>query len=388
MSIRSTVNKIIRRFEKEYETLNLIEISEENLIHNYELFQKLFPNQEIWPVIKSNAYGHGIDQISQIYLKIKPNYLIVDGYDEALRIWQTFNSPTLSIGHTYPHNLKNMKLKNYTLTVYDMDIINELAKLDERVKIHLKINTGMNRQGIRHDEIPKFIKAIQSSPNLELEGILSHLADADSCDNSYTEKQNKEFKKSVALVHKLCPTIKYTHIGASAGAPKTQNLPTNALRIGRGLFGINPYSSVDNPLHKKFNKLHPVMRLTSTIVHTLEVKKGEKVGYSCTFTAPRKTRIGLLPLGYYEGIDRRLSSKGFIKWKSKFLPIVGRVCMNLTLIDLTDSNAQKFDQVEVFSPVAEDKNSIENIAKTCDTSAYDILVKISDRTRRRVVKKF
>ncbi|MBN2101042.1 alanine racemase [Candidatus Dojkabacteria bacterium] len=383
MPIRSKLNNFLKRFERKFQTLNLIEISRSNLLHNYDLFSSLLPGYSIFPVLKANAYGHGIAQITEILKERQPDYFIVDGYFEALRVWEISKQPVLLIGYVHPSNLKDLDFHNLALTVYDMETIKELERLGRKVRIHLKIDTGMNRQGIENKDIPHFIKEINKAQNLELEGVLSHLADADSTDNSYTQKQLEYYRKAHKIVEEMSGEIRHSHLSASAGAIKTKDPTTNSVRIGMGLYGINPYEPKD-PFYKKLEDLKPVLTLKSTIIHTKEIKKGDAVSYNCTFKAKRKTRIGLLPLGYYEGIPRNLSNKGFVRWEKKYLPIIGRVCMNLTIVDLTDTAAKKFDKITVVSPVASDKNSIQSIANQSATIPDDIFVHLNENIRRAI----
>ncbi len=382
--LRKLTTKLFQTFERDFSTLNRIEVSRDAILHNYDLFQGLLPDFQIWPVLKANAYGHDIKTVSSIVKERDFEYVILDGYFEALKVWEVSDHKVLLIGYMHPLNLKNIDFSKVALTVYDVDTIKALGQLKREVKIHLKVDTGMNRQGIEVSDVVSFIKEIQKHPHIKLEGILSHFADADGENDRYTDIQKKRFSEVIGLVKNLSPETKYFHLGATAGSLKTKNMDANAVRLGFGLYGFNPLSKKD-PLYQKLKDLKPALRFISKLINVKEISKGEKVSYNCTFEAPRDMKIGVLPLGYYEGLDRRLSNNGFVKYKGRFLPIIGRVCMNLTVVDLIDTGAEVWDEVEVISGISEDKNSIESIAKTCGTIPYEVLVKLSESVRRKAV---
>jgi alanine racemase len=395
MSIRKTLSDFVGGFERSFEPLNVIEISRSNILHNIDLIQKANSGMNIFPVLKANAYGHGISQVASILKSRKFKYVVVDGYFEALKIWEVSKQPVLLIGVMDPKNLKNINFKNTALTVYDLDTIRELGRIGKKVRIHLKVDTGMRRQGIdpstssglkaeKPTEFEKILLEIKKYRNIELEGLMSHFSDADNPDMSYTRMQRKRFKDAMKIVKEEWGNVKYIHFGASAGSLKMGEMKTNSLRMGLAMYGYNPYLPKDR-MYKKYKDLKPALTLRSRIINDKEVPKGEKVGYGCTFTTERKTRIGVLPLGYYEGVDRRLSNKGSVKFKNKYLPILGRVSMNLTTIDLTGTNAKRWSKVEVISSDPKEKNSVENLAKLAGTIPYVTLCKLDGSIRRVVV---
>ena len=356
----------LSKLAKPYKALNLIEINEKNILSNYDFFKKLNKNNEVWPVLKSNAYGHGIKQVSKILLKRDFEYFIVDGYQEVLEIRQITKRPVLMIGTINPINFSNINWNNLAIMVQDRETIKSLGKGGKKVTVHLKINTGMNRQGIKLEEVKDIVKLIKKYPKLKLEGIFSHLANADSADNKETLKQLEKFKEAIKIVEEMGIKLKYCHLAATAGAAKIKDPKINAIRLGIGLY----------------LGLKPVLNLKTVFTKILEIEKGDKVGYRGTFIADKKTKIGVIPVGYFEALDRRLSNKGFVKYKNKFYPIIGRICMNLAMINLGKTEAKIFDEVEVISNNPKDKNSIEKMSDICHTIPYEILVKINSSIRR------
>lgn len=347
---------IFKKFGKVYESLNLVEISQKNLLNNYDFFKKVVGSGQVWPVLKSNAYGHGIKQVVEVLQERDFKYLVVDGYQEVLEIRKYSKRPILMIGAILPSNFSKIKWKNLAIMLQDKESIKELGKLNKKIKVHLKVNTGMNRQGVEIKDLRNIIYEIKKYKKLELEGVFSHLAGT-----SDDEKQIKKFEE----VKKIVGEVKYFHLGAT-------NRVGDIIRLGIGLYGIG-------------KGLKPVLRLKSKIIKIREIEKGEGVSYGGIFVASKKTNIGVIPVGYFEGLDRRLSSKGFVKYKDKFYPIAGRVCMNMVVVDFGKMKPKLWDEVEIISNNPKDKNSIEKIAKICETIPYDILVGIDGSIRRTIV---
>ena len=200
-----------------------------------------------------------------------------------------------------------------------------------------------------------------------------------------TQKQKKLFNETVAIVKQSAGhEIRYVHIGATAGGAKLDGVVSTAIRLGIGLYGYNPLPDTD-PVHEKLMKLRPALTFKTKLAAEKKIKKGCHISYNCTYTAPRDMTIGVLPLGYYEGIDRRLSNKGVVGYKGTDVPILGRVCMNITVIGLPDTGAKRLDDVEVISADTTKKNSVAAMAKLCKTIPYDVLVHLNERVRRVVM---
>lgn len=319
-------------FRKYFRTLNLIEIDREKILANYDRFQRENPNCEIWPVLKSNAYGHGLELVTEILKARKPSYLIVDSYFEALKIRKINpGQKILIIGSIQPENFRRMNFRNLALMIQDKQSLNELRKINKNVPIHLKVNTGMNRQGFDVDEMP----------NIEVEGIFSHIAS-----DKTAKKQLEIFEKSL----KYMP--QYRHICATESSKIIKDPILNAMRLGIGLYD-------------------GALKFKATITKVRRIKKGERVSYEGTWVAKKDTWVGVISAGYYEGIDRRLSNKGFVKYKNKKYQIAGNVCMNLTVIDFGQTKPREWEQVEiVLSP------------ELCNTIKYEVLVKLNESIRR------
>ncbi len=361
----------------------LIEIllSKNNLLYNLHQFQNKFQQLRLAPVLKSNAYGHGLIPIAKILDSENLPFFCADSFFEALVLRREgIKIKILILGFTDLENILNNKLKNVSFTITSLKQLQQIfASLKYRQYFHLEIDTGMHRQGILPTEVLETIKLIKENQNIILEGIFSHLADADNNNNFATVKQIEIWNKLVEKFQQEIKILKFWHLSATAGFVYENTIVANVGRSGLGLYGIVP-SSLNNIIVK------PVLEMRSTVSSIRKIEKGESVGYNFTFTTDRPLVIATIPAGYYEGVDRRLSNKGFVKIGDKFCPIVGIVSMNMTTVDVTSvEDVREGDEVIVISGNSQDKNSIENIARICETIPYEILVHLSAHLRRVVV---
>jgi len=384
MAFRTTIETLIRKFEKDFSTHNRIEISKSALLHNADLFAKL-SEKAVIPVLKGNAYGHGIEQVATALKGGSFPYIAVDGYFEALRIRKVSRQPVLIMGAIKPENFAKIKYDRFAFVVQDAATIRALGNTGKRVAVHLECNTGMNRYGALPPELEKLAKLILHYPNLQLEGIMSHLADSDGTDPATVADAVQQFDTCVEAVRAAGGHPSLIHVAQTAGSLKARSKYANAMRLGIGLYGSNPFSPT-HPAHEQLAGLQPALQLISTITKTIDLKKGQSVSYNYTFTAPRNMKIGVLPLGYYEGMPRAFSNAGCVKYKSSFPNVVGRVCMNHTMISLDGTAAKSGDEVVVFSSDPKNKNSVDNAAHRLGLFNYNLLTAFSPDIRRVLVK--
>jgi len=384
MSIRKTIDTLISKLEKSYVTHNRIEVSRSAVLHNLDLFTSLSQLPAI-PVLKGNAYGHGIALVAKALKGHTLPYIAVDGYFEALRIREVSNQPVLIMGAILPENYASVKYNHFTFVVHDQASIHALGKTGKRIKVHLEINTGMNRYGARPDELVYLTKLILNYKNLNLEGIMSHLADSDGHDPGTVDTAVEQFDNCVEAIRQAGAEPTMFHVAQSAGSLKAKSKYANAFRLGVGLYGINPFPR-DHALHKSLNDLRPALRLVSTMTKVISLQKGEKVSYNYTFTAPKDMTIGVLPLGYYEGVNRALSNIGCVKIGAQSAPIIGRVCMNHTIVNLDGIKTKVGDEVIVYSGNPYDENSLDAIAQKHGLFNYNLLTALSHDVRRILIK--
>ena len=385
MSIRKNIDTLLKRFEKEYVVHNHIEVSRSAILHNISAFEKL-STQQVIPVLKGNAYGHGIAIVASALKGRRLPYIAVDGYFEALRIREVSNQPVLVMGAILPQNFARMKYDNFAFVVQDEATIHALGKTKKPIKVHLECNTGMNRYGAAPADLEILTKLILRYKNLTLEGVMSHLADSDGDNPKTVDAAIALFDTCVEKIRESGANPTMIHVAQSAGSLKAHSKYANTIRLGIGTYGINPFPK-NHVLHDMLQaKLHPALKLTSTITKVIELNKGDKVSYNYTFTAPKKMRLGVLPLGYYEGVNRSLGNKGVVNaGAGAELPIVGRVCMNHTMINLDASGCNVNDQIVVYSNNPTDANSIDAIAERFGLFNYNLLTALSPDVRRTLV---
>jgi len=375
------MKQLIKRiFKKKYQPLNIIEISKERLIDNYNYLSSLDDKIKIAPVLKSNAYSHGIKEVATVLDKLNPVFFCVDSLYEAYELLKSkIKSPILIMGYVDPENLSIKKLP-FSYAVFDLEQFRVILKNQPQAKVHLFVDTGMHREGIKIDELEEFLKRLTDKEKNSIVGVMSHLALAEDSQNSDTKKQINHFKEATKLLRKCFIFPKYIHLGNSPGLLNNKKLKlsslSNASRVGRALYGI---SSIKN------NNLKQVLQLKTHIIQIKKIKEGEKVGYDFTYQAKKDGITAVLPIGFYDGVDRRLSNKGVVLIKNKICPIIGRVSMNLTVADVTSvKNIKVGDEVIVFSS-NEDENNVVNTAEKIDAIPYEILVHLERSMRRKVV---
>ena len=339
-------------FKKEYQMLNRIEISRSNLWKNYRFLSAVNKKIKIAPVIKRNAYGHGIIEVAQILDKAGAPFFCVDSLFEAFELHKAkIKTPVLIMGYTNPENLKIKKLP-FSFAVFDLQTARVLSKFQHNAGIHIFVDTGMSREGVTMEDLSDFLKTLKKL-SIKVEGLMSHLA------GGMNNLQIQRSHQAQKLLKKFGFNPKWIHLGTHG----------NMARVGLKLY-----------LQK------PILKFISHLAQVKKIKKGEKVGYDRTYKAKKDTIIGIIPAGYYDGVDRGLSNKGFVKIKNIFFPIIGRVSMNITTVDITSiKNAKIGDEIVVYSDHSSDRNSIENTAKICKKIPYEILVNLAESTKRIIV---
>lgn len=377
MKLLNILRKIKKSFSDYRPSVEVL-IYRENLLHNLNEYKQKCPQLYFAPVLKSNAYGHGLIEVARILDKEKIAFLVVDSLFEAKILRnEGIKSQILIVGYTSAENISGSRISNTAFAITSLGQLQEInQKLKNEKKFHLKIDTGMHRQGILPDEIGEAIEIIQQNKYINLEGVCSHLADADNENESFTQFQINQWEKTVQIFKQNFTTIKFFHLSATAGVKYINQFFSNVVRLGLGLYGINP------SLFAKMD-LKPVLEMRSIVSSVKNVALGECVGYNATFKADKALKIVAVPVGYFEGVDRRLSNKGYFKIDGTQCPIVGRVSMNITSLDITSVSGVKLgDQALVISRNPQDKNSVENMAKLAGTIPYEILIHVPQHLRR------
>lgn len=375
------LQEIRKLLGRTYQPLNKIHLSKSKLIHNYHYLTSLSSSMKVAPVLKSNAYGHGIKPIAQILDKMNPPFFCVDSLYEAYELLKAgIKTKVLIMGYVHPANI-SVKHLPFSYAVYDMTFLERIAKQQPHAGIHLFVDTGMHREGILIDSLPQFVDRIKAS-NLKLEGVMSHFAQAEETDNKLTIQQIQNFERAQEIVHRHGFDPEWIHIAASGGLLNRKKFSKyklgNLARVGLASYGIDPAGKDKN--------LKPVLKLTTVLSQIKEIKKGEKIGYDFTYTATRDIKTAILPIGYNDGVEVELSNRGRVMIGNKLCPIIGRLSMNITTIDVSHVNKPHSGQeVIVYSDNPADQNSIEHAAYVGKTMPYELLVHLNPSMRREIV---
>lgn len=372
---------ILSLFKKSYYPLNKITISKKRLIHNYSYLSGISKDIKAAPVLKSNAYGHGLVSTAKILDSQNAPFFCVDSLYEAYELLKNkIKTPILIMGYVHPDNLSVKKLP-FSYAVYNTESAIAINKYQPNAGVHIFVDSGMHREGITVSELPEFIRHLKSLNNLKIEGLMSHFGASEEPHNPSTQKQLKNFETAIRILNNEAVFPKWVHLGNSSAALNYKDYQKkigNVVRCGIALYGIDP--------EDKDKNLMPVLELRTTLNQVKTVKRGERVGYSFTFKAETDKTIGILPLGYHDGLDRRLSTIGMVKIQDTLCPIIGRVSMNLTTIDITKLKNPKVGlDVVVYSNNNTEQNSINHLARNIDTIPYDLLVNLAASTKRLII---
>lgn len=367
-----------------------IEISRKNLLYNLNSFKKLVKkNTKIACVVKANAYGHGIEKVVSI-LKGKSDWFAVDNIDEALKIRKLkIKKPILVMGYVLQERLKEAIDNDISLTIYNKTTLNKLALIkNSPIKIHLKIETGLNRQGAGEKEILLMLKTIKNNKHLILEGISTHFADIeDTLDSTYAMEQLKRFKSIKQKINKfgLKPVCHCAASAASLLYPKTH---FNLIRVGISLYGLWPSKETRIALQLSGKKisLKPVLTWKSTIAQVKKIKMGESVGYGRTWFAPKNSKIAIIPVGYFDGYDRKLSNNSKVLINGEQAPVIGRIAMNMMVADVTEiSNVKEMDKVVLLGKMGKKQITTDELAQKTSTIDYEVVSRIGQHIRRVII---
>lgn len=381
------INFFRQLLKPKYETLNKIEIDAKKIIANFNYLKERQGSAEIFPVLKSNAYGHGLKEICKILNSTSAPLIIVDSFPEAQIALRYFKRKILILGEMPLKAYGYCDFKRTEFIIYNAETLKYLARYGKKAQVHLFINSGMNREGIK--DLPQFIDANKKYlDRLEVVGLCSHLASADE-KSILNQTQEAEFMNALEALRSQGFFPRWVHLGNSAGLLTLDNKLLTAYRPGLALYGYNPFSDSDDSRVELDEHLQPALTLKSQIVSVQHLFANETVSYNETYRAAKETNIAVIPFGYFEGLDRRLSNRAeFLiqtSGESIWAPIAGKVCMNLTCLDLAESLAKKGDTVTIVSSNKDDRNTVLELARYMNTIPYEFLVRLQSNIRREII---
>ena len=366
-----------------------IEIDRKAIRHNFDVFKKLIsPKTKLMAVVKSNAYGHDLIQFSKEMEKLGADFLGVDSITEARALRREgVKLPILVLGYTMPELFAEAAKDDISLAVSTFETLEAIAKakLPKTLKIHIKVDTGMRRQGFLLSDLPLVLKKLKAkSYKLKAvpEGLFTHFAAAKNpAFPKDTKNQIEEFKKWITAFadNDIRPIV---HAAATGGTLLFPEAHFDMVRIGIGLYGLWPERAVKSYLRKRIT-LHPILSWRSFVTETKVLPKGSRVGYDLTETLLRPSTIAVIPIGYWHGYPRALSAIGHISVRGQNAKILGRVSMDMISIDITGiAGVQVGDEVTILGADDTSPASAEGMAGLLDASWYEIVTRLNPLIKR------
>jgi len=361
-----------------------VEIDLDAITHNFRAVKnRLSRGANILAVVKANAYGHGMVEVSRRLVKEGVSYLGVASVDEAVVLREAkIKAPILILSSILPKEVKYAINYNLTFTVCDEMLASELDKIarkaNRKVLAHLKVDTGMGRLGIWHKEAKGLFEDILGLKNIILEGVYTHFATADEENTSYTVEQINNFKGLIKELEAKGFKIPYIHAANSAGTILFKNSHFSMVRPGLMIYGLYPNESIS-----KILQLKPALSLKSRIIFLKRTPAGRSISYGATYTTDKDTLIATLPIGYADGLNRGLSNKGEVIVRKRRSPIVGRICMDHTMADVGHVDKVELgDEVVLIGTQGTERITAEEIARILGTIPYEVVCWISARVPR------
>jgi len=362
------------------------------LAHNFRVIrERVGPSVKVLAAVKANAYGHGAVECSTRLEREGVDWFGVALPEEGIELRAAgISKPILCLGGIWAGQESWCVKENLTPVVFRLDVVEALdrAARDARktVDVHVKIDTGMGRLGVRAGDVSDFCAALKRFANIRVDGVMTHLASADDEQQAdFTASQLQRFQDAVATfrVHGFEPT--YVHAANSAGLFTFAESRANMVRPGGTLYG---FVRDVLPANAQEPKLRPVMSLYSRIMLLKRVPEGEKLGYGGTFETKRDSIIATIPIGYDDGYRRAFSNKARVMVRGQFAPVVGRVSMDLTIIDVTDvADVALDDQVTLLGSDGNCSIAAEDLGELAGTISYEVTCGISNRVPRRYLER-
>ncbi|MEZ5360484.1 MAG: alanine racemase [Candidatus Zixiibacteriota bacterium] len=376
--------------------LNRIELSRSALLNNIAHLRDIAgPETAIAAPIKANAYGHGLREMTHILAETKIPYIAVHSVSEADTARQAgWTRDIMLVGPVAPHDIDAVFRLDIEPVIIEPTIISKLGafcrRSKQKARIHLKLETGTNRQGMTPDELNKAITNLKKYPELIVKGVSTHFANIeDTTDHSYAKQQLQAFKNHLAHLKKAGIKPQLRHTACSAALLVFKETYFDLARPGISMYGYWPSKEtyVSYRLGGGENSiLSPVLSMYSTITQIKTVAADSFIGYGCTYRTTAKTKIAVLPIGYSDGLDRRLSNLGYVLIKGRRAPIRGRICMNLTMVDITDIPGVKlYDTATIIGRDGDESITADTHAGWCRTINYDILAGLSPLIPRKII---
>jgi alanine racemase len=374
------------------------EISLSAIGQNLQAVRKIVRNRPVIAVVKADAYGHGAVEVSKRLLKEGVSCLAVAYINEAVELRDAgIVTPIIVLFDT--EDVKSIFDFNLMPVIYDMNNVLSLSKEAKKrrisLKVHVKVDTGMGRMGLHGNNIIRDIMKISDMHGLEITGLLSHFSEADLADRTFAKNQLERFNEIREAISEKLKTRIFSHMANSAAILSFREAYLDAVRPGLMLYGYFPVKSKEQRAKSREsekNKLQainiiPAMSIKTRVLSIRNVPAGTPISYGRTFITKRPSRIGVIPLGYADGYNRLFSNNADMLVKGKRVPVIGRVCMDLTMTDLTDvKGVKEDDEVVIIGRQGDESITAEELAFRTNTIPYEILTTLGSRSRRTYVE--
>jgi len=371
-------------------SVNRVEIDLAALGHNYLQLKKLAGDAvQVLAMVKAEAYGHGLEQAALTLVEAGAKFFGVAEVEEGVRLRRAGVSSTIIVTlGPCPRSLEEIVGFNLQPVVFGRTGLLEMSRLAvqrrKRVDVHLKVDVGMGRLGVMPEDALELAREIDALPGLQLVGLMSHFPMADHEEQEPTAGQLQKFHEVAALLRDVLPDGRLRHIANSAALCRSNATHCQLVRPGIALYGCYPYS---NELLRDRLALQPVMAFKSAVVQVKEMPAGSGISYGHTFTTCRKSRLAVLPVGYDDGYLRRLSNRASVLIRGRRVPLVGNICMNACVADVTDlPEVAEGDEVVLLGRQGSEYIDADEIAGWLETISYEVLCLFGTMNRRVYVK--
>ena len=354
------------------------------LRHNLDIVrQKIGPNRRVMAVVKANAYGHGAQSVTLHLQRAGIDMFAVAYTQEGVVLRKAgIVAPVLVMTGALPDQMEDALEADLILAISDLNSARMLSQLASKMacpaRVHIKVDTGMGRLGFRFEETLDAIQAIQSFPNIAIEGIFTHLSSAEESDPDYTHHQLTRFQKITQSISRSKRFNPIFHMGNSAAVIQHPDTYFDMVRVGIMLYGVSPVPELQHAL-----PICPILSLITRIIHIKRVKKGSCLSYGRTYTCPSDKMIAVIPVGYSDGLARRMSGRIHVLIKGSRVPIVGTICMDMALVDITGlEGVQIGEEVVLIGSQGSENITAHDWAEWQGTIPYEILCAIGPRVPR------
>ena len=361
---------------------SFLEIDLERLTDNYEAIQSHVGDPLVMPILKANAYGHGLVRVGQHMQKLGSKMLGVAYLEEAVLLREAEVSlPILVLGGIFGSQVPIFLENNLTITASSIEKLEQVDQAAEakgvKAKVHLKIDTGMERLGVHYYSAEGLLEAAAKSEHIHVEGIFSHFANADAVDLSSARLQLERFEEVLSFYENRSLPMPLRHMSNSAAVLQLPESNLDLVRPGIMLYGVYPSAEV-----KKSVEIKPAMKWTSGVVYFKVVKQGHPVSYGSTWKSDHDVRVVTIPVGYGDGYFRGMSGRAEVLIGGKRYPVVGTICMDQFMVNIEQDSAFNADEVVLVGDMGDEQISVEDLAEWAGTIPYEVLTNINTRIPR------